>query len=200
MKNRKILISSLGIVLALVLGIAVAYAALSATLNARFNSVTVSKGTWDVGISTNWSGTEGSSTGDNSNASCGWITYSKNSATVESITLAKPGDGCEYPIYLVNDGDIDAKLSTITANEPSGVTCSKRSINETTPVGSYEVTTYGYEMVCGNLTYKITSTSDMIRGNGSSTAYLNVSYTGTDLSPTPIVHTNPGFTFVFGQA
>lgn len=48
MKNRKILVSALGIVIALILGIAVAYAALSSTLSAKFNSVTAGPATWDI--------------------------------------------------------------------------------------------------------------------------------------------------------
>jgi len=77
----------------LILGIIVAYAALSTTLNLKFTGVTQNALTWDVGFT----GTSASGTAAGTSATgrtCGAATITATSVSVAATTLSKPGDKC----------------------------------------------------------------------------------------------------------
>lgn len=195
MRNRKVLNITLAVITVLVLGIVVAYAALSAALNITFNGVTQNKLTWNVafqGNSVNASSSGTSSTG----RTCGVATVTATSVTVATTTLSKPEDKCIYTLTVKNGGDIGAKLTSITPTRPTGTNVSCSSAN-------------GPTMLCGNITYKLTSdsggatalaTNTTLAAGASSTIYLVASYTGTSLSTSQITQSGARFTLNYAQA
>lgn len=197
-KDSKKLLSIVGAVLLVLVGVTVAYAALSATLSITINKVTQSGMEWNVAFETgNVTATEGgtSATG----RSCGTATATASTVTVADTTLSKPGDSCTYALTIKNTGGIDATLATITPNQPTGATC----------------TTSGASMVCGaqnkELTYKLTTdaagTTLLTTGGpvlaaqtGTLPVYLVIEYTGTQTNSTAVEQTSGGFTLVYNQA
>ena len=193
MKNRKSLSVVLILVIAFVLGIAVAYAALSSTLIASFNSVTQTSISWNVRFTSGnfYSTDDGeSSTG----RYCGSINVSDSLVSIDSTTLSKPGDACKYSIVIGNFGEITAELSDIGVIKPDDISC---TVNEST-------------MVCGNITYMMTTdvsgdlpllTGTKLEKNGGTiNAYLTVKYTGESFSSGPITQNGAGFSLVYRQA
>lgn len=192
MKDRKGFYIAFIVVSIAVLGLSVAYAALSTTLNIKFGSVTQNALSWDVGfvagtVNAVVSGT--SATG----RSCGSATVTKSSVTVSNITLSKPGDKCTYTLPVKNSGDIAAKRSSITNTVPSS-----------------ECSSSGYMMNCGNIKYMLSSdsagTTALGTNSGSLAAgsteniYLVVSYIGDSLNSSAVSQTGAGFTIVYTQA
>jgi len=207
MKNKKVLGIALGVVSVFVIGIVVAYAALSTTLNARFNSVTSQGLNWEVGFNQNYgtsnsygtytlNGIAGGSS-DTTGRSCGQATVTSNSITVNALELSKPGDKCTYIMQIENKGNLDAKLSSITAIKP------------TLDYGSGSCTTNGASMVCGNITYEMVTpnlnygstilANTSIAAGNKIEANLIVEYTGTSTG-TSTRWSGGGFNFNFAQA
>lgn len=192
-KDRKPLYVSLLALIIAVVGISIAYAALSTSLKVNFGEVTRHAFVWDVklknetvtGISSGTSGT-----------TCGTVTVTDSSTIVDEVTLDKPGDKCVYPITVQNKGDIDANLLNVAATSPRGVSCDS-SIES--------------KLVCGNIVYQLTSDAAgttllrrnnqrISKTNGISEFYLVVSYevSGNALN-IDATHTDAGFTLVYGQ-
>jgi len=176
----------------LILGIIVAYAALSTTLNLKFTGVTQNALTWDVGFT----GTSASGTAAGTSATgrtCGAATITATSVSVAATTLSKPGDKCTYALNIKNSGGLAAKLSAITPTKPGSTTCATAS---------------GGNMVCGNITYKLTTdsagstvlTSQTLAAGAALPVYLVVSYTGTTLNSTAVTQSNATFSLAFAQA
>lgn len=192
-KDRKSMYVSIIALVIAVVGVTIAYAALSTSLSVKFGKVTQSAFNWDISLK---EGTvSGVSSGTNT-TTCGTATIDANSITVGEITLSKPGDKCHYPLTVQNKGDVDANLASITATSPNGVSCNSDVEGK---------------LVCGNVTYSLandtTGTNLLKRGeqkvfktNGTSDFYLVVSY---DVTPNVIneevSHTGAGFTVVYGQ-
>jgi len=198
MKNeRKSLFVIVTILAVAVLGLSIAYAALSTTLTARLGTVTQSQQLWAVGFAEGTvagtpSNSQGSSTSD---ITCSNATVTTSQASVAgAIVLGKPGDTCTYQLKIQNTGTIDANLSTIAATQPQGVTC---NVN-------------GASMVCDNLTYKLTTdaagqtllTANRLleKSNGELTVYLIATYTGATVSGDDITHSGVEFTLTYNQA
>ena len=192
-KNRRILNISLAVVSVLVLGIVVAYAALSTVLNVSFSGITQNALTWNVGFQ--GSSASGAAAGTSSTGrSCGTANITSNSVSVASTTLSKPGDKCTYTLTIRNSGSIAATLSSITPTKPTGITCGTAS---------------GATMVCGNITYKLTSDSGgnsaisqntTLAAGASNTVYLVASYTGTGLNSSAVTQSGARFTLNYAQA
>ena len=94
-----------------VVGVAVAYAALSSTLNVTVSKVTQNTLSWSVGFTgTSATATVGgtSSTGRN----CGNATITANSVAVGNTTLSKPDDSCTYELTISNSGGVLLSLLT----------------------------------------------------------------------------------------
>lgn len=193
MKNKYVmtLIGAFGLLLA----VSIAYAALSTTLTITANKVTQQALTWNVALVT---GTlTATEEGTASGRVCGTATVTTTNITVANTTLSKPGDGCVYTFQVRNSGDIAAKLGTITPTKPTGtgVTCATAS---------------GGNMVCGNITYKITtnstgttvatSSNTTVNAGQTKTLYLVVRYTGTSLSSSTIEQSSASFSMPFNQA
>lgn len=196
MKNeRKSLFVIVTILAVAVLGLSIAYAALSTTLTARLGQVSQSAQVWAVGFE------EGTVAGQKSGTSteditCSNATVSTSQAAVTGdVILQKPGDTCTYQLKIKNTGSIDANLSLITPTQPSGVTCESAS---------------GAKMVCGNITYKLTTdqagetllTADrlLVKTTGELTVYLIATFSGTTVSSSEVTHTGVQFTLNYSQA
>ena len=190
--NRESLLAVVYVMVVVLAGVSVAYAALSSTLNVTTNKVTQSALTWNVGFQTgNITPTEGGTS--NSGRVCGAATATASSVTVAETTLSKPDDVCTYELTVKNTGSIDATLATITANNPSSTSC----------------TNNGASMVCGNITYKLTTDSTgntllttggtLNNTNGTQTMYLVVKYTGTVTVTSDVAQNNGGFTLIYNQ-
>lgn len=192
-KDRKPLYVSLLALIIAVVGISIAYAALSTSLKVNFGKVTRHAFIWDVKLKNETvsgipSGTSGTV--------CGTATVTDSSATVDEVTLDKPGDKCVYPITVQNKGDIDANLINVAATSPRGVSCDSSTESK---------------MVCGNVVYQLTSDAAgttplkrnnqrILKNNGASDFYLVVSYeVSANASNIDATHTDAGFTLVYGQ-
>jgi len=194
-KDSKKLLSIVGAVLLVLVGVTVAYAALSQALNITISKVTQQgiEGGWNVAFETgNVTATEGgtSATG----RTCGTATVTADTVTVADTTLSKPDDSCTYALTIKNTGGIDAELATITPNSPTSTSC--------TPSGA--------SMVCGNITYKLTTDAAgttllttggiLAKTSGTLPVYLVVKFTGSGTSSTTVEQANGGFTLVYNQA
>jgi len=176
-----------------VVGLSVAYAALSQTLNITLATVTQSPQQWNVAFVT---GTvtptaNGTST---TGLECGNATVTESQVSIESIKLSKPDDICTYPLTIKNTGTIAAKLNQIVVNEPSSLTCDKS----------------GASMQCGNITYKLvtnvnnetllTTGGTLAASTGTLNVWLIAKYTGSNVNSTQVTHSNPNFVLTYVQA
>ena len=192
-KNQKDLSTIVLLLIVVVVGMSIAYAALSATLTVKVNSLTQNSLSWNVAFQTgSVTGTPGGS--GSAGRSCGTATVTTNSVTVADTELSKPDDSCTYALTIKNTGSIDAVLGTITAVSPTSTSC----------------TNSGASMVCGNITYKLATNSDgstllttnstLAKTNGTLPVYLILKYTGTEVNNSTVVQSNGGFTLVYNQA
>ena len=191
-KNQKQLLTIVGAVVLLIVGISVVYAALSTTLNITVGSVTQSQMSWNVAFQT---GTVNATAGGTSatGRSCGAATVTADTVSVASTTLSKPDDSCTYALNIKNTGSIDATLATITPVAPGETSC----------------TNSGASMVCGNITYKLTTDAagstllttggTLAKTNGTLPVYLVIKYTGSTPSSTAVEQSSGGFTLVYNQ-
>jgi len=177
----------------LLVGVGIAYAALSTTLTITFGKITQSALSWNVAFE--GSSATGTASGtSNTGLTCGNATITATSVTVADTTLSKPGDKCTYTLTVKNSGTVDAKLNAITPTAPSDTTCG---------------TSTGGTLICGNITYKLTSdqagsnvisTGTTLASNNSQTIYLVVSYNASGLQSTSITQTGGKFTLSYVQA
>ena len=174
-------------------GIAIAYAALSQNLNVTVAKVTQNALSWDVALVAGTVNATVEGTSD-TGRSCGTATVTATSISVANTTLSKPEDGCVYKFQVKNNGGINAKLNSITPTKPTSTTCTTAS---------------GGNMVCGNITYKVTTDATgntlVTTSNASITAgatndlYLVVRYTGSNVNSTEVSQSSAKFTLVYGQ-
>ena len=107
-KQRRIKMLSLSAVIVAVLGLTVAFAALSTTLNIK-GSAYLDAAKWGIKFQ-NLS--EPSIVGEASDAKTAKIEKDVSINDIK-VTLSKPGDSVTYTVDLVNDGDINAKKENI---------------------------------------------------------------------------------------
>ena len=107
-KQRRIKMLSLSAVLVAVLGLTVAFAALSTTLNIK-GSAYLDAAKWGIKFQ-NLS--EPSIVGEASDAKTAKIEKDVSINDIK-VALSKPGDSVTYTVDLVNDGDINAKIENI---------------------------------------------------------------------------------------
>ena len=190
-KNKKGSYIIMGVLSVMILGLSIAFAALSATLNINFGNVNQSVQTWNVAFT--GSSVAGTASGSASTAgrSCGTATVTATQVDVGDTQLSKPDDKCQWVLTVKNNGTISAKLSTITANKGNN-TC---NIGGTT--GSQT------SMVCGNITYTLTSDgttalpiNTSLAANATQNVYVTAEYTGTGVNTTAV--TQSGLSFVLG--
>ena len=109
-KERKIKTLSLVALIVAVLGLTVAFASLSQTLNIT-GTAKVENASWDIHFQ-NLS--EPTLTGDANVTTAPTIDESKTTIGNYEVSLTKPGDKVSYSFEVINNGTIDAKLSTLT--------------------------------------------------------------------------------------
>ena len=107
-KQRRIKMLSLSAVIVAVLGLTVAFAALSTTLNIK-GSAYLDAAKWGIKFQ-NLS--EPIIVGEASDAKTAKIEKDVSINDIK-VTLSKPGDSVTYTVDLVNDGDINAKIENI---------------------------------------------------------------------------------------
>ncbi len=175
-----------------VVGTGIAFAALSATLTITFGKITQNPLTWDIAFQGSSASPTVAGTSD-TGRSCGTATITATSVTVGDTTLSKPGDKCTYQLTVANGGTVNAKLSTITPTAPSSTSCNPIS---------------GGNMVCGNITYKLTSdsggntilpTDTSLNSGATQTMYLVISYNSESLPGSVITQTGAKFSLVYDQ-
>lgn len=204
MRSNKKLKMLLLVVAILLVGVTVAYAALSATLNVTVNKITQNVNSFGVEFINTGSSIAATTVGGTSatGRSCGTATVTANSVTISDTTLSKPDDSCQYTLTLKNVGTITAKLISITPTNPSGTSCSTSS---------------GARMVCGaaankSITYTLTTdtgastllTTSTTKAatfvaNDTLVVYLTAKYTGTELNSTAVNQTGASFRLNWGQ-
>lgn len=190
-ENKKTLYSFVALSLVLsVIGISVGFAAMSTELNLN-GSASVVPATWKIKFN---------------NLSSPAITGAATVVTAPTITsdthignyevqLSKPGDEVVYTFDVVNDGSIDAELSTYTFATPT--------ITGTgTSAATDEAT------VTSNLVYTLTyadgsaiGVNDVLNHGDTASLKLTVGYsaTATALPVNTVTITGMDVTFVYGQ-
>ncbi len=193
--SKKGLSIGVTVIVVMVLGVTIAYAAslLTNTLDVTINKVTQNALSWNVAFQTGSVNATPGGSSDSTGRSCGVATVTADTATVAASTLSKPGDSCTYALSVRNTGDINAILSTITPISPASTQCD----------------TNGATMVCGNITYKLAINatgspllninSTLPKTNRVQPIYLIIEYTGATTSTTAVQQASGGFTLVYTQ-
>ncbi len=192
MKNRDNLTIIVGILIVAIVGLTIAYAALSTNLKVTYSNVTQNAATWKVAFVTADS-VSGTAAGTSATGrSCGTAAVTETTVTVAKTVLSKPSDACSWAVTVKNTGSIAAKLSSITTTAPSGVSCTG------TNTGS---------LVCGNITYQILKGSAVLAkdeslaaSTGSLSLTVKATYTGTSVNASAVTQAGAGFTLAWGQA
>ena len=188
-----------------VIGLSIAFAALSSQLNINFGAVSQGEQTWNVEFEQNNSISAVNFGTSSTGRTCGIASAGAIKVEVGNTTLSKPGDGCRSPLKIVNSGTRDAVLGSITFNLSNGMNnCQINSEHKAI-------------MQCGNVTYKITTdasgnnpltysgypTNDVLGNSINSGTNLNVYlfalYTGNGLVDSDTVHTNMSIDLNFVQ-
>ena len=136
--NNKVQNVLLGVLAVGLIGITVAYAALTQQLKIE-GTAKVAASTWDI----HFASLVGDKTGYATLASdTGKFAIQANTTSISGNlgTLKAPGDTITYTFDIVNNGDINAELGTINIGTPT-CTATDQSVATT---------------VCGNLTYALT--------------------------------------------
>ncbi len=133
-RSRRFKIISIFILILAVIGLSIAYAAMSEVLsitgtakmnsadwNIKFNNLTVTK------------------TGD---ATFILPKLSDTSLLDYEVNLTKPGDGVTFNFDVTNNGNMDARIGTLTIEKPECVGTGSNSVNDA-------------KTVCNNITYKL---------------------------------------------
>lgn len=175
-----------------VIGLSVGYAALSTQLRIVTGNVTSNALAWKVAFTNGTVSGVKSATSD-TGITCGTASVTDESVTVVASTLSKPGDTCTYHLTINNTGSLDAKLSSIVPTAPTGETC----------------TVNGAEVVCGNITYALTTdaagntllTNNQVlaASTGKLDVYLVTKYTGADVVAAETTTGAATFTLTYSQ-
>lgn len=194
MKNNKSLYIIVSVLVVVIISLSVAFAALSKTLTINFGNVNETVQTWNVGFETKSSLSAVAGGTSDTGRSCGTATVTATTVTVNNTTLSKPGDSCRYDLKILNGGSIAAKVSGITATNPTGTNVS--------------CTGSGAQIVCGNITYTLAtntggttllSTSNTVAAGGNLPVYLLVAFTGANPSGSAVVQQSAKFTIGLTQ-
>lgn len=193
-KNYNIMFLIIGVLIFVMIGLMVAYAALSSTLNVSSGQVSQDALTWNVGFNT---GTVyGQATGtDTTSIQCGTATATATTVSGIDVSLSRVGDKCSYYFYIANNGTIAAKINSITPKMPTDVSCSEAN---------------GSTMVCGDITYKLRYDSpdgtvqpavgDVLSANGGlKRVFLTAEYTGSTVTDDDFFQSGFAFTIQYGQ-
>ena len=145
-KTRKIKIISLCALLVAVLGLTVAFAALSQTLTIN-GSAAVDAASWDI----HFEKTSGKETEVKGTATFTEPTLSGTTIENFSATLTKPGDSVTYYFDIVNKGTIDAQIENY--NFPYAFKDCMANINKYSYCMNFDFNSDGNINALDNLTY-----------------------------------------------
>lgn len=192
-KNREVKIIAVVALLVAVVGLSVAYAALSTTLEISGNA-TINSASWDVKF------VKVEQPAENVVGSASFVepTVTSTSITDYDIKLSIPGDSVTYDFKIVNQGSIDAKLGTVNIGS---ISC----VDATTETATEEAIA-----VCNNLTYSVTYADgseikvgdDLAKSGGTRDAKITLTFNQTaDTVPANAIKVNGlDITFIYNQA
>lgn len=184
-RKQKIIIMSIAVIA--VIGLTVAFAAMSTMLTIN-GTATMDTAKWDIHFA------------NLSEAKLDGFASVTTEPELEqtkigdyAVVLTRPGDSVTYTFDVVNEGSMDAELSTFTKNAP---VC-------TSPTG----VTNDANIVCSNLryTFKYTSNNEDVKVNDTLKAgetkniTLQLSYEGSTLPTAAVNITDLGITMVYSQ-
>ena len=200
-KQRTIRMLGLITVFVAILGLTVAFAAMSKTLNIN-GTAEVDNSKWDVHFATSEDGSinmdewKNSFLSESGNGKLTKLpTIASTTVSDFEVTLTKPGDEVDFGFVIVNSGTMDAKLADIQIKEP---VCT----SNTNPADA--------EIVCNNLYYNISDYSfenydenkigTVIGKNGEyDYVYITLGYQGNQLPSDDVNISNLGVTLVYTQ-
>lgn len=171
-KDRKVKTLSLVALIIAVLGLTVAFARMSTTLNIN-GTAELKTATWDIHFA-NLS--DLALTGGAEQTTAPKIDGTTTNIGDYAVKLTKPGDSVTYTFDVVNGGSIDADLSTFTLGKP---VC-----ESTTATAEADK-----KIVCDNLTYKLTYTNggkdvkatDTLKAGETKNLTLKLAFGGDEL-------------------
>lgn len=121
------------------------------------------------------------------------IKKGSTSITTFDVRLKGKGDSISYTFDIVNDGGLDAKLTTLSISKPI---CQ----------GSGEKESYDEKLVCNNLSYSLTksnddtfSLADVIHAGERVSAKLTLTYHGESLPYEVVEISNLGIDLIYSQ-
>lgn len=175
--SKRFLMIVFGILLISVLGLGIAYAALTATLNI-VGSAKVTSADWDISIENVSIVTEGSA------VVVKQPTIDKTEIKDFNVSLTKPGDAVFITFYVTNNGSIDAKFVNSSIFEGN--------------YGSYR------DYILNNFRIGLTTPEDLDLASGESRMFMyEISWDyGSNTLPgntAPIELTNLGATILYEQ-
>lgn len=145
-----------------VVGLTVAYAAMSTTLKVN-GTVSMSSATWAIQF-------ENVSASKTGNATYNLPTVSSTTLSNYSVHLTQPGDGVTFIFDVANTGTIDAYLATLIKNTPVCNGIGDTAISDST-------------IVCGNMTYLLqyedgtkVATNDLLKAGTKKKLKLVIAY------------------------
>lgn len=184
-KNREVKIIAVVALLVAVVGLSVAYAALSTTLEIS-GSATINSASWDVGF------VKGSHT-TTGGATFVEPTVSSTSITGYSAKLTMPGDSVTYNFKITNQGSIPATLGTVNIGS---ISCTGTDSAEAAAT-------------CANLTYSVTyadgtaiKVGDSLAVGATKDAKITITFNaGATTVPTnPVTVNGMDVTLIYNQA
>ena len=190
-KERKIKVLSIVTLLVAVLGLTVAFAALSETLTIN-GSATVNTASWDIHFKNLSSPTL---TGDAAVTTAPTIDSKGTTIGTYALKLTKPGDSVKYTFDVENSGTINAKITDLVkADTP---TCT----------GTGDTATADAKTICDGLTYSLTYTNggaavkkdDTLNVNETKNLTLELSYESDSLPANDVEISNLGITVTYAQ-
>ena len=190
-KERKIKVLSVAALLVAVLGLTVAFAALSQTLTIN-GSATVNTATWDIHFK-NLS--EPTLTGDAAVTTAPTIDTKGTTIGTYALKLTKPGDSVTYTFDVENSGTINAKITDLVKAETP--TCT----------GTGDSATADAKVICDGLTYTLTYTDggaavkkeDTLNANETKNLTLELAFESDSLPANDVEISNLGITITYGQ-
>ena len=215
-KTRGVRALSIVALVAAVLGLTVAFAAMSRTLTIS-GTATMDTAKWDIHFEdvngNKYEGTDVALTAHVTPAPGGATVPTPDTAVISGLnaisginmTVTKPGDYVYYDFYIVNEGTIDAKITNLTKQLKP--TCTSAA----DPQVAADAT-----LVCGNLTYSfvylgagdtegsaVSEDDTLAKANGNTPTKrkvrLKLAYDGETLPTDDVNLSNMGFSIEYTQ-
>lgn len=188
-KERRTKVLSLAALIVAVLGLTVAFAALSQTLTINGNA-SVDAATWDIHFETPYGSdatTQGAATINKT------PTFNGTSITDIDVSITKPGDLAYWVFKIVNNGTINAKISSIEISELCTIDSPVESCDWN---NDGTVTQEDVDKVNNNISFNFFQndsnpvefkTNDTLNAGEQVTAQLMIGYLKADISEGTIV-------------